>query len=281
MTTQTLAEALTLIDDGSGGLVARLDAGFSNAPQAMDPTKGAPFGGLMAALAAGAARQGLGIGTPLQTLSIQYLAAARFDEPVRFTQTLTRGGRNVAYAHVLGGQDERAAVQALATFGREVEGPVLTPLTAEPPPVESRPATPMNPTFGPWFTRHIEHRFVDGPKLFGENAGRSPELGCWMRCVDGAPLDELRLLFLLDGLYPTYFTAFPAPPAISTSVDLRADLLAELTPETSPEGWAYFHFWSRDVGGGWAVEDGAAWAPDGRPLAVVRQRRKILPARGG
>lgn len=104
MMTQSLADALTLNDDGSGGLVARLDAGFSNAPQAMDPARGAPFGGLMAALAAGAARQGLGIGTPLQTLSIQYLAAARFGEPVRFTPGLTRGGRNVAYAHVTGGR---------------------------------------------------------------------------------------------------------------------------------------------------------------------------------
>lgn len=277
--TQTLSEALTLRDDGAGGLVSRLDPGFSNAPQAMDPQKGAPFGGLMAALAAGAARQGLGIATPLQTLSIQYLAAARFEE-VAFRPTLTRGGRNVAYAHVLGGQDDRVAVQALATFGRDVQGPVLAPLAADPPPVDSLTATPMDPRFGPWFTRHIEHRFADGPRLFGENAGRSPELGCWMRCIDALPLDELRLLFLLDGLYPTYFTAFPAPPAISTSVDLRADLLAELTPQTSPEGWAYFHFWSRDVGGGWAVEDGAAWAPDGRLLAVVRQRRKILPARG-
>ena len=278
MTVQTLPEALTLTEDADGRLIARLHPGFSNAPQAMDPLKGAPFGGLMAALAAGAARQGLGIATPLQTLSIQYLAAARFED-VTFRPTLTRGGRNVAYAHVLGGQDERAAVQALATFGRDVYGPVLTPLAATPPPVDSLTATPMDPRFGPWFTRHIEHRFADGPRLFGENAGRSPELGCWMRCVDGQPLDELRLLFLLDGLYPTYFTALPAPPAISTSVDLRADLLAELTPDASPEGWAYFHFWSRDVGGGWAVEDGAAWSPDGRPLAVVRQRRKILPAR--
>ena len=276
--TLPLSEALALNPAEGGDLVGRLDPSFSNAPQASDPTKGAPFGGLMAALAAGAARQGLAISTPLQTLSIQYLAAARFEE-VTFRPSLTRGGRNVAYAHVLGGQDDRVAVQALATFGRDVEGPVLTPLVAAPPPVDSLTATPMDPRFGPWFTRHIEHRFADGPRLFGENAGRSPELGCWMRCIDGAPLDELRLLFLLDGLYPTYFTAFPAPPAISTSVDLRADLLAELTPETSPDGWAYFHFWSRDVGGGWAVEDGAAWAPDGRPLAVVRQRRKILPAR--
>ncbi|MEY4556516.1 MAG: hypothetical protein RL093_1635, partial [Pseudomonadota bacterium] len=45
------------------------------------------------------------------------------------------------------------------------------------------------------------------------------------------------------------------------------------------EGWAWFHFTSRDVGGGWAVEDGVAWAPDGRPLAMVRQRRKLMPMR--
>ena len=279
MTQQTLAEALTLTDDGAGGLTARLDGGFSNAPQSAPQERGAPFGGLMAALAAGAMRQGLGLESPLQTLTIQYLAAARF-EPVGFRPVLDRGGRNVVYASVAGGQGDRSAVQALGTYGRDVHGPVLKPLTAAPTPVRDLDPTPMDPAFGPWFTRHIEHRFVAGPKLFGQNAGRAPELGCWMRTADGEPLDEARLLFLLDGLYPTYFTAFPAPPVISASIDLRADLLEAITPETSPEGWAYFHFTSRDVGGGWAVEDGVAHAPDGRPIALVRQRRKLMPTRG-
>jgi acyl-CoA thioesterase len=278
MTQQTLAEALSLTDDGTGGLIARLTGGFSNAPQSAPQERGAPFGGLMAALAAGAMRQGLGIETPLQSLTIQYLAAARFEDAV-FTPTLDRGGRNVAYASVTGGQGGRRAIQALGTWGRDVPGPVLTPLTASPPPVETLESTPLEGGFGPWFTQHIDHRFTAGPRLFGDNAGKTPELGCWMRTIDAAPLDEARLLFLLDGLYPTYFTALPAPPIISASVDLRADLLMELTPETSPEGWAYFHFTSRDIGGGWAVEDGVAWAPDGRPIAMVRQRRKLMPTR--
>lgn len=277
--TQTLAEALTLTDDGAGGWTARLDGGFSNAPQSAPQERGAPFGGLMAAPAAGTMRQGLGIEAPLQSLTIQYLAAARFEDAV-FKPTMTRGGRNVSYASVIGGQGDRAAVQALGTYGRDVAGPVLTPLTASPPPVDQLEPTPLDPVFGPWFTRHIDHRFVAGPKLFGQNAGKVPELGCWMRTTDAAPLDEARLLFLLDGLYPTYFTAFPAPPANSASVDLRADLLTEITPGTSPEGWAYFHFTSRDVGTGWAVEDGVAHGLDGRPLALVRQRRKLLPTRG-
>ena len=278
MTQQTLAEALTLTDDGAGGLTARLDGGFSNAPQSAPQERGAPFGGLMAALAAGAMRQGLGIETPLQTLTIQYLAAARFEE-ARFTPRLDRGGRNVAYASVIGGQPDRPAIQALGTFGRDVDGPVLTPLAIPPARPDELEPTPLDTGFGPWFTRHIEHRFTAGPKLSGENVGRTPELACWMRTGDGAPLDEARLLFLLDGLYPTYFTAMPMPPIISASVDLRADLLSALTPETSPDGWAYFHFTSRDVGGGWAVEDGVAWGPDGRPLALVRQRRKLMPVR--
>jgi acyl-CoA thioesterase len=278
MTQQTLAEALTLTDDGAGGLTARLDGGFSNAPQSAPQERGAPFGGLMAALAAGAMRQGLGIEPPLQTLTIQYLAAARFEEAA-FRPVLNRGGRNVVYASVTGGQPDRPAIQALGTYGRDVAGPVLTPLAGPVGRPDDLEPTPLDTGFGPWFTRHIDHRFVAGPKLFGENAGRTPELGCWMRTVDGAPLDEARLLFLLDGLYPTYFTAFPAPPVISASIDLRADLLAPITPETSPDGWAYFHFTSRDVGGGWAVEDGVAYSPDGRPIALVRQRRKLMPSR--
>ena len=277
--TQTLAEALTLIDDGAGGLNARLDGGFSNAPQTAPQERGAPFGGLMAALAAGAMRHGLGIETPLQTLTIQYLAAARFED-IRLQPAMNRGGRNVAYASVSAGQGDRLAIQALGAYGRDVDGPVLTPLAVSLPPVDSLDPSPLEAAFAPWFTRHIEHRFVAGPRLFGENAGRTPELLCWMRTVDAAPLDEARLLFLLDGLYPTYFTAFPAPPIISASIDLRADLLTAITPDTSPEGWACFHFTSRDVGGGWAVEDGVAHAPDGRPIALVRQRRKLMPTRG-
>jgi acyl-CoA thioesterase len=278
MNTTTLAEALTLTPRG-GVLTATLHPEFSNAPQAVDPLKGAPFGGLMAALAGEAAREGLGVVAPIRSLTIQYLAAARFEE-VSFTPALLRGGRNLTYAAASGGQDGRAAVQALITFGRDVAGPELRPMGPVPGSPDDFDTQPMDAAFGPWFTRHIEHRFPNGHGLFGQNAGKAVELGCWMRCIDGRPLDEARLLFLLDGLYPTYFTAFEGPPAISASVDLRADLLAPLTPETSPQGWAFFHFVSRDVGGGWAVEDGTAQAPDGAALALVRQRRRIMPTRG-
>ena len=144
MTQQTLAEALSLTADGAGGLTARLTGGFSNAPQSAPQARGAPFGGRMAARAAGAMRQGLGIETPLQSLTIQYLAPARFEDAV-FTPVMNRGGRNVAYASVIGGQGDRPAIQALGTWGRDVAGPVLTPLTASPPPFEDLDPTPLDP----------------------------------------------------------------------------------------------------------------------------------------
>lgn len=273
MTDQTLSQALTLTDDGAGALTALLSPDFSNAAQARDPLRGAPFGGLMAALAAGAARQALDITTPLQTLTVQYLAAARF-APIAFEATLLRGGRSVSYASVAGGQPDRPAIHALATFGAVIEAPSVKPLQTTATPVADLDDHPMDPGFAPWFTRHIQHRFEAIPSFGGAPLDR-PQLRLWMRAVDGLPLDEARLCFLLDGIFPTYMTVLPPPPLISATVDLRYDLLTPLNDDVSPEGWAAFEFQVQDVGGGWAVDDGVAFAPDGRPLALVRQRRKL------
>jgi len=278
MSQQTLAEALSLTSGTDGSLSARLTSDFSNAPLAMDPTRGAPFGGLMAALAARAAREGLAIAPPLQTLTVQYLAAARF-ETCAFTPTLLRGGRNVAFARIDAGQPDRPALSALATYGTVSHGETIKPLSAPLTPFDALDATPVDPALAPWFTRYIEHRFDGGPRLYQQNPVTDPTLRLWMRTTDHKPLDELDLCFLLDGIFPSYMTVLPAPPIISASVDLRYDFIEPLTPETSPEGWAVFQFTVRDLGGGWALDDGIAFSPSGQPLALARQRRKLAPRR--
>ena len=83
MTDQTLPEALSLTRNGEA-LSARLTGGFSNGPQGGPPEAGAPFGGLLAALAAKAMREGLDLTPPLRSLSVQYLAAARFERECRY-----------------------------------------------------------------------------------------------------------------------------------------------------------------------------------------------------
>ena len=278
MPRQTLDQALTLTPGDGPDRTADLTADFSNAPLAWPADKGAPFGGLMAALAVRAMREGLDIQPPLMTLTVQYLAAARF-APVTFSPTLERGGRSVAYASVRAGQPGPPALTALGTFGTLGHGPEVRPLTPSPTPFEDLDPTPVDPQLAPWFTRYIEHRFDGGAKIGGGSPLSDPTLRLWMRTIDHRPLDELSLCFLLDGIFPSYMTVLPVPPVPSASVDLRYDLIEPVTPDTSPEGWAIFQFRTRDVSGGWALDDGMAFAPDGRPLALARQRRKLFGPR--
>lgn len=272
----SLEDALTLSPADDGGLDAPLSGDFSNAPQGAAPEAGFPFGGLLAALCAGSMRQGLGITGPLRTLSVQYLAAARFGEPIRFRPRLLRGGRRVAYAATEGGQGARLTHHATATFGVDGEGPALAPLAAPPPPLGSLdPERQLTGPMAPYFTRQVEYRFDGGPNILGGNAERPAVERLWMRTRDGRPLDELRLCYLLDALYPPFWTALSAPP-IATTVDLRYDLLATPTAAQAPDGWAFFEFRMTDLGLGWTVDDVVVHGADGAPLAVGRQRRKLL-----
>jgi acyl-CoA thioesterase len=279
MTLTTLTDALsfTALDDA---LEAVLSGDFSNGPIEAPPEAGFPFGGLLAALSAGAMRQGLGIDMPLRTLTVQYLAAAKFGEAVRFTPRLLRGGRNVAYAVTEAGQAKgsghRLTHHASATYGVTAETVARADLTAIPPAREKLDQTrqlvgPMRPRF----TQYVDFVFDGGPNILGGNAERAGIERVWMRTNDGLPLDELRLCYLLDALYPPAWTTTKAPPMM-TSVDLRYDLLTDPTPDNAPDGWAFFEFRMLDLGGGWTVDDVTCWGSDGTPLAVARQRRRLL-----
>lgn len=260
-------------EDPGGGLVATIPLGLSNAPQMRDAAKGAPFGGLMAALAVKAAREALKIESPLRTLSVQYLSGARFED-VRFTAESLRGGRSTHFAEVRAGQGDRVAIVAGLTFGADGPGPRLRPIEQVTParPLDKIPTTDLSVEFAPWFTRWVEYRFAQDFLGFGNHD--EPVVRVWLRLKDGKPLDELRLAFLLDAVFPNYFMVTGL--SVSTTVDLRYDLFHTLTPDTSPDGWAYFEFRSNDVSDGWALEDGIALAPDGTPIAAARQLRKMI-----
>jgi hypothetical protein len=263
-------------DQLDGGLRASPPLSLSNAPMARDPAKGAPFGGLMAALCLTAARRTLGVDAPLRTLTVQFLSGARF-EPVEFTAETLRGGRSTLYAQVRAGQPDRPALASLLTFGDSGPGPSHRPLTGAPPiPAKDLTSTQLDRGFAPWFTGSVEYRFIEDPGLFGR--AEEAVVRVWLRVADAKPLDERRLCFLLDAVFPNYLTV--TEPSMSATADLRYDLFGAIGPGVSPEGWAYFEFRTRDCGDGWAVEDGVATAPDGTPLAVARQLRKVLAQRG-
>lgn len=260
-----------------GGLSALMMGEFSNAPQQMPPEKGFPFGGLLAALCAKAMRQGLDIETPLQTLSVQYLAAATYGETLVFTPRMLRNGRQITYSAVEAAQGERLTHNASATFGRpSASAASLTDRNLPPPALDSIPVgTGMEGPFAPRFAIHVEYRFNGGPNIFGGNKDRKRVERCWMRMRDGQPLDEVRLCYLLDALYPPSWTGFETPP-VMTTVDLRYDFVTPVTPDNAPDGWAYFEFALIQHSDGWALDDATAWGADGSVLATSRQRRKVL-----
>jgi len=271
-----LHRALILTPEGEA-LSAELSGAFSNGPLGAPPEAGFPFGGLLAALCAEAMRRGLGIETPLRTLNVQYLAAAKYGQALTFRPRMLRGGRTVAYSALEAGQGERLTHHATATWGRDAsDAALLAPLAAPPPTLDSLdPARTLKGPMQPRFAQHVEYRFEDGPNILGGNEGRAAVERLWMRTRDGAPLDEARLCYLLDALYPPAWTTTRSPPMMTT-VDLRYDILATPSGASAPDGWAFFEFRMLDLGRGWTVDEAACWGADGTPLALARQRRKVL-----
>jgi acyl-CoA thioesterase len=276
--TDAYARALTF----DQGLSAHLSGDFSNGPIGAPPEAGFPFGGLLAALCAKAMREGLAIEAPLRTLSVQYLAAAKFEAPMSFRPRLLRGGRTVAYSAVEAGQGERLTHHATATWGVDAaEANPLAPLASAPPLHRlEEPSGDISGPMAPRFSQHVDYRFDGGPFILGGNEGRPVVERLWMRLKGGQPLDADGLCYLLDALYPPAWTAFSLPPPMTT-VDLRYDILADPTPKTAPDGWAFFEFRMLDFGRGWTVDEATCWGADGSPLAVARQRRKLVPQRRG
>lgn len=271
-----LADVLILTPQPDGTLQSVLHEDFSNALISRPVSDGFPFGGLLAALAARAMRQGLELNVPLRTLSVQYLAAATYGEPLTYLPRMLRDGRTVTYTGLDIFQDDRLTHHASATWGADQPSQVLLDAHAVPPPLDSLdPARTIGGPMAPRFSRYVEYRFETGPNVLGGNAGKPTVERVWMRLRDAGPLTEDHLCYLLDTLYPPAWTALRVPPPMTT-IDLRYDLLEAITPETAPDGWLFFEFRLLTLENGWTVDDAIAWTPDGRALATSRQRRKLL-----
>ena len=235
---------------GGVGFVADLPPSFSLAPTAFEPETGNAHGGLIAALAAKAARQALALEAPLRTLSLQFLSGARFGA-ITLEAELTRGGRSTSFAGVRGRQ-AGAVFEARLTFGDDGDGPVYRPPTRpEAPDPETAQAFPPAPGFLPRFTSHADYRPLVGRPL----SGAEPRLLLWIRENSAAPLDVIRLCFLLDAIFPAFYVMVDRVVP-SASVDLRYDFAGAITPEDAPDGWILCEFATRELAAGWAIEDG-------------------------
>lgn len=255
------------------GLEARTPLWLSNALQAVAPERGGPQGGYLAALAVRAAREALGAQAPLRTIAVQFLARPEFG-PIRLDAARLRGGRSTLFAQVTASQEGDTRLTSLLTFGAEGRGPVWrsgAPEAVAPPEALERLELPQASL--PHFTRLVDYRPAGAGRPFA--SGEEARIRLWMRLKDARALDEARLAFLFDGVFPAFF-AVVAEAAPTATVDLRYDFAGEDLAAAAPDGWALFEFATRDLGQGWAVEDGTAWSREGRWLGTARQLRKVV-----
>jgi acyl-CoA thioesterase len=279
MALQTLSSALELTPVGDGVLSASVGGDFSNGRIVDPPEKGFPFGGLLAALIAKGMGDGLGLAAPLRSLSIQYLSAPAYDTPILLKPHLLRSGRTVTYCELEARQDERLTHRAQATWGPDDAGGAAAGIIAPPPPLDSLdPAATLSGDLAPRFTQHVDYRLEGSSRILSGQPAEKAGERLWMRTNDGAPLDAVRLCYLMDALYPPAWTALRRPVRMST-VDLRYDIVRDPTPEIAPDGWAFFEFTLQDLGRGWTLDDLTVRGADGALIALGRQRRKVSPSR--
>jgi len=228
-------------------------------------------GGLAVALAAAAMQRAVGDDIALRSVTAQLLAP--IDGAARFDADVVRRGRSVVAATGSAVQDGRPRLSATAVFGRGGRGPAVPPSPAPAsPPVDDleRFAVPLDVLP---FAAHTDVRPVGGSRPF--TGGTEAELTAWIRLVDDdRPVDELRMIVLMDCLAPSIAAVLPAMAAVPT-VELGVHLAPAVRTATSP--WVLVR--SRTdlaAGDGWCSERLDAWAPDGAHLAGATQLRLVL-----
>jgi hypothetical protein len=203
----------------------------------------------------------------LRSMSLQYLA------PVVPTfadadVTVVRRGASSTFLEARLVQDDRVAVHALATFGRD-RSPDLdearAPLSGVPAP-DDLPALPYLEGVVPVFTQHVDFRIARGVPFSG---GSSSEVGAWLRFRDPPPsLDVSDVLGLLDSPPPAFLARSVGVRPAST-VSFQVHLLRPPPPD--PTAFWYVDVRSTVTAAGWSDEELWLYAPDRLPVAVGRQ----------
>ncbi|WP_329289267.1 thioesterase family protein [Streptomyces pseudovenezuelae] len=228
-------------------------------------------GGHVAAVALAAVRaQFAGGDQPVRTLTTHFLAPAAAG-PLHVSGTVPASGRRTAACVFSGHQDGLPVVVGSALFGSGRPGTSYDgqPAPDVPGPEDCR-AVELPGQLAP-FARQLEIRpaTADLPLAGGERA----ELLAWVRFADGRPLDAGAVVTLTDVLPPALYALWRSPRPVP-SAELTVHF-TDAVDESAGDGWSLVRIRTDHAGAGWAVDDSAVWAPDGRLPALGRQSRVV------
>ncbi|MFG2629784.1 thioesterase family protein [Streptomyces sp. NPDC048473] len=240
-------------------------------------------GGYVAALALTEMRAHLseqhGEPGPVQALSAHFLAPVD-ERPLTLNAVVERAGRRASVSTFSGEQDGTAVLVGSAVFGAAGLRPGSAPdrgpgydglpMPALPEAARCEPQTlPMQLAA---FAQYLEIRPATAARPLA--GGPDAELTAWVRFVDGRPLDAEALVVLVDALPPALFACWTVPRPVPTA-QLTVHFTDALVSGPVQE-WALVRIRTEHAGSGWAVDDSAVWAADGRLLALARQSRTVL-----
>lgn len=248
------------------------------------------FGGLHGGLAVGAMvaamRETVGTtGAPLRSVSGRLHRAVR--EPFTVDVAADAETRSTASFSAklrpAGQPGERATstpvppaalASATALFGSDapVASPTLSPAAPAVPAWHEGSLFNPPPSFVP-VAESYELRVTGTNRPFA--GGTDPNLTAWVRLTeDDLPPDDLRLLFLVDALAPSYAAILQAPQPIPT-----VELSAHFSGERAVSPWVLIEARTPiATAGGWITETINVWGEDLTHLAEARQLRLVRPA---
>lgn len=208
-----------------------------------------------------------------RSLTVHYLLAP-VEGPVELEATVERAGRGMTTTSGRLLQDGRTVALAVAAFGTP-RGSTVEIDDAEPPvllPEGERP------DFGPREDRpSVATKWATVPAIGGGwGSGAPADTGGLIRLAERRELDALAAAAAMDGWIPPVFVNHDGPVGVPT-VDLTIHFLRPLPHPGTDAGTDYLcRFWTDTAAGGYLVEDGELWAPDGTLLARSRQLAATL-----
>lgn len=256
--TGDFVRATAVVKDGEGRYAGYVEDGWD--------IGGVANGGYVLAIAARAMADS--VGRPPLSVTAHYLAPARTGPCSVVVEPIRLGGRMATITGTLA-QDGRESIRVLGTFGASSGADAVLVDGAPPdlPPYEDC-VLPLSTDVPPYpaINDRLALRWRPGDDGFarGRPSGRA-EVAGWFAFADGAPVDPIGLLLVVDCFAPPVFNVGLGPGWVPT-LELTVHVRAAPVP-----GLLRCVFRTQYVQGGMLSEDSEIWDSAGVLVAQSRQ----------
>lgn len=211
---------------------------------------------------------------PVRSLTVHYIAPPA-QGSVEVTTAIERVGKSRISASARLVQNGETKSLALAAFSSAWDSPEWA--ESEMPavvPHDRVDRLPVDNDIAPGFFKNFDARPAIGDWPF--SGAKRALSGGWIRTAEPRLLDDLAVTAFADAWPPSVFPRLDRPMAVPT-IDLTVHFRSALPPvSANPDDYVLVAFRSENAAGGFFVEDGEIWSPNGTLLAQARQLAVLM-----